>query len=85
VEIQTWRNPEVIFSNATIVALQRPGYRGMPALPQEAAVIMIETGSNSISSSEIRKLAREGKSIRYLVPSSVERYIIDNSLYNETT
>ena len=34
-----------------------------------------------ISSSEIRSLVREGRSIRFLVPMTVESYILNNHLY----
>ena len=44
---------------------------------------MIENCSNSISSSRIRAMVREGKSIRYLVPDAVERFILQNRLYSE--
>ena len=84
-EIRSWRKPEVILSNATMVVLRRPGYEGIPALPQEAAVIMIERGGNLISSSEIRELVGEARSIRYLVPRSVENFISDHSLYRRST
>jgi nicotinate-nucleotide adenylyltransferase len=84
-EVVNWRKPEEIFANATVVALRRPGYDDMPELPRGAAVIMIEAGSNSISSSEIRELLREGKSVRYLVPPPVERFISEHSLYRATT
>jgi nicotinate-nucleotide adenylyltransferase len=36
----------------------------------------------AISASEIRALVKEGKSIRYLVPSAVEKYIKRRALYN---
>jgi len=36
----------------------------------------------AISASEIRALVKEGKSIRYLVPSDVEKYIKRRALYN---
>jgi nicotinate-nucleotide adenylyltransferase len=36
----------------------------------------------AISASEIRALVREGKSIRYLVPAEVEKYIKRHALYN---
>ena len=36
---------------------------------------------NDVSSSAVRKLLKEGKSIQYLVPDSVNKYIIDEELY----
>ncbi|HER43539.1 MAG TPA: nicotinate (nicotinamide) nucleotide adenylyltransferase [Candidatus Eisenbacteria bacterium] len=80
-EISGWRHPERIFENATIIAMRRsaPGEDFAP--PEGAAVIMIESCSNSISSSAIRAMIREGKSIRYLVPDAVERFIRDRKLY----
>merc|ERR1719471_2309599 len=37
---------------------------------------------NNISSSLIRALLKEGKSISFLVPNDVERYIYDNNLFS---
>ncbi|MBM4297292.1 MAG: nicotinate-nucleotide adenylyltransferase [Deltaproteobacteria bacterium] len=44
-------------------------------------VHFIELTDIAISASEIRALVRQGKSIRYLGPSSVERYIKRHRLY----
>ncbi len=43
----------------------------------------IELTDIAISASEIRGLVKQGKSIRYLVPSSVERYIKRRRLYDQ--
>ncbi len=44
--------------------------------------VMPVTGLN-ISASEIRKLLKNGKSIKYLLPESVESYIISKGLYKK--
>ena len=75
-EMGKWRNPDAIFDNATIISMTRPGSAG-------AAVIILETGSNTISASEIRSRIREGRTIRYLVPGPVERYIETRGLYSD--
>ena len=80
-EIDRWRKPDEIFSHATILVMRRPGYERIPALPGEAAVIVMTTGASAISARSIRELVREGKSIRYLVPDAVERFIAAHSLY----
>jgi nicotinate-nucleotide adenylyltransferase len=81
-EMGMWRNPRAIFENATIISMTRPGGAGPVAPPAGAAVMIIETGANTISSSEIRRRAGEGRTIRYLVPAPVERYIRDRGLYS---
>jgi len=80
-EMGEWRRPAEIFSHATILVMMRPGHERIPPLPPEAAVIAMSTGGNAISASGIRALVREGKSIRYLVPDAVERFIAEHSLY----
>lgn len=80
-ELSSWRRPEKIFENATIIAMRRELSEYSFAPPEGAAVIMVESCSNSISSRQIRAMIRGGKSIRYLVPDAVERFILDRKLY----
>lgn len=44
-------------------------------------VMLMNITSLNIAATTIRRLVREGKSIKYLLPESVEYYIISNKLY----
>src|SRR3990172_9562358 len=45
-------------------------------------VLLVEMVSLDISSSEIRQLVKEGKSIRYLVTDTVATFVAENRLYH---
>ena len=55
------------------------GFRG----PTGHLICFREVTFLDIASSNIRKRAKEGKDIRYLVTDEVRRYIVKNSLYHE--
>jgi nicotinate-nucleotide adenylyltransferase len=49
--------------------------------PSGFRVLMLATTLMDISATMIRRLARQGRSIRYLLPEAVRRFIITNKLY----
>jgi nicotinate-nucleotide adenylyltransferase len=77
-----WKTPEKLFSYCEILVINRPGYKFKDA-PKEFSdkVTFISVPSLEISSTMIRKLVREKKSIRYLVTEPVRKYIRQNKLY----
>ena len=43
----------------------------------------MEIPSLDISSSDLRKKIKDGKSVKYLMPKEAEKYIIEHDLYKE--
>ena len=78
---------------ATILAVNR-GDRPLPSLEQlvehlgekiASRVELVTMPGIDLSSSDIRRRVREGKSIRYMVPRAVEVYIQEHGLYRDPT
>ncbi len=76
-DIDTWKEPEEIFRQATPVVAGRPGIK----LPQNRNVFVLRTPLLEISSTRLRSAVGNGSSIRYLVPAAVENYIDRHHLY----
>jgi nicotinate-nucleotide adenylyltransferase len=77
-EIPTWKNVDEIFEMARFVLAKRPGF-GKRLTGKN--FIKINVAQVDISSSLIRDLVRQGRSIRYLTPGTVVEYIEKHGLY----
>ena len=88
-EILTWQNSVDLLKQCEFIAVLRPNYKRIDFLKkiktlvdEYGAVIHVDEAPKvEISSTQIRKRVTEGKTIKYLVPESVENYIYYNKLY----
>ena len=77
--ITKWKNYEVIIKNHSIYIYKRPGFEIKKDL--WANIIQLEAPLLDISSTRIRDMLKEKKSIRFLVPDVVLEEIESNSYY----
>ena len=90
-DIPKWFEPHTILKRTALLAVPRPGFEPWTAaqlatalnLPaNEVRLTMIDCPLVDIASREIRERVTLGKSIRYLVPRSIEEYIREKKLYS---
>lgn len=86
--LHTWREPRRLLELSVLAVVPRLGARSpgrawiaehFPG--QEDRVLFLDGPELGHSASDIRRRASQGRSIRYLVPSAVEAYIKEHSLY----
>ncbi len=77
-ELPSWKNIDEIFQLAKFVLAKRPGFGKRLS---GKSFLKIHVAQVDISSSLLRALVRQGRSIRYLTPDSVVTYIEKHKLY----
>ncbi len=90
--IENWKNPEIIFSLATVCTVPREGIDAA-ALREHARLLMklgcktevLDIQVSTVSSSDIRRRISDTKEYRHLLVPSVYEYIEKNKLYREDT
>ena len=90
-EIDKWKDVEENLKLATFIATTRPGISVLTAQEKiqeleekyEAKILSVYVPSLDISSTYIRNLVKENKSVRYLVPENVDEYISEKNLYEK--
>ena len=89
--IKNWRNPQIIFDNATILAAVRDtdDIEDLKRYADELKALFngnvgfIRTPSYDVSSTDIRKRIEQGESVKYMMADPAIEYIKDNNLYKE--
>ena len=88
--LHLWKDPLRLVKLARFVIIDRSSKgkevkaylrERFPELKEDEDYIILSVRRVDISSTEIRRRVKEGKSIRWLVPPSVEEYIISKNLY----
>ncbi|MFT7377090.1 MAG: nicotinate-nucleotide adenylyltransferase [Sphingobacteriales bacterium] len=80
--LHKWKNYQSILENHGLLVYPRPGYSNESEILYKEKVQITHAPMIEISSSQIRKNIREGKSIRYLVPDVVIEFITKGGLYD---
>lgn len=77
-DLFSWRDINDIFKISKFIVASRPGYpiKDVPREVQTVVITPIE-----VSSEDIRARIKEDRSIRYLVPENVRKYILAHNLY----
>jgi len=89
-DLPTWRNIDHLLDLCYFIAATRPGcvcsiddiIKNFGMKGQER-IQRLSTPELEISSTDIRERVRQGKSIKYIVPESVESYILKEGLYRQ--
>lgn len=82
IEFPKWRNPDKLFALSEVIVMNRPGYLVQDVSDEFARKARyLSVPMLDISSTDIRKRIKAGKSVKYLVDEKVEKYITENGLY----
>ena len=90
-DIEKWKNPELVLSNCTFVAFNRGEYTKEALERQKkklqdkynSNIILLDISNLDISSSMIRERITKGKRVDFFMPNKVMEYIEQNNLYRE--
>ena len=88
-DIEKWKNPELVLNNCTFVAFNRGEYTKETLEEQKVKlqnkynsnIVLLDIINLDISSSMIRKRIIEGKRVDFFISKKVMEYIKENNLY----
>ncbi|HLZ87600.1 MAG TPA: nicotinate (nicotinamide) nucleotide adenylyltransferase [Puia sp.] len=80
--LSRWKNADWLLRNYSLYVYKRPEHENLPVYPGARDVQVLNAPLLPISSTDIRKSIKEGKSIRYWVPEPVRLEIERNGYYS---
>ena len=92
-EIERWKHPDRLMADCTLLVAVRDDCDREGLEKQisyltdkyQADIRILPANRMDISSTKIRQMIREGKSVRYMLPDQVIRFIEKNHLYRQET
>ncbi len=87
--MEKWKNPDIIFSYASIAVVSRVGFDNINAKADElkscfgADIHIVPMENELVSSTEIRNCIKSGKSIAKMTTKKVVEYICSKNLYTQ--
>ncbi len=82
-EIKTWKAPEELLRQCTLIVVPRPHYDIKRTDYRSQKILISHAPVLDISSTQIRKRIKNNCDVRYLVPPPVYRYITRKKMYKE--
>ena len=77
-----WKNADWLLTHYPIYIYKRPGHTVLPEYPGAKEIHVLDAPLLPVSSTDIRKSIKEGRSIRYQVPDAVRAEIERNGYYS---
>jgi nicotinate-nucleotide adenylyltransferase len=82
--INNWKNSAYLLENYSFFIYERPGFKAKPEMLNERRIVL-KAPLLQISSTQIRKMIKENKSIRFLVPDIIKEEIENQQFYSGGT
>ncbi|HUQ50159.1 MAG TPA: nicotinate (nicotinamide) nucleotide adenylyltransferase [Terriglobales bacterium] len=87
--LKNWRDPQGLLAECEFIVVTRPGHEladiksALPDPALSSKVHLLDSVAVNVSSTEIRKMVAQSRSIQDLVPPAVANYIHEHGIYRK--